>query len=297
MSEVIGRTDSDYSKFDSMSTEELREYLRADSYRPDCDAEEIIYITELLTARNSCGCVDVNKAWESFSKNYAINGSSGMSLYDLDNEPVENVTAPSEPAAERKAVRRGARPLISAALIACVILAGSATASALGYNILNVVASWTKDTFGFEPANIAGENIVSGTRQIPDELKELESVMLEHGLSSSFIPSYIPDGYHPVDVRYDDTTSSPMIMCQLDNGSNSIIFLYNVHTDSSSPSTLEKDSADPEIYTVGGIDYYIMTNMGNYLVTWIKGDVECSIFGVPTHTDIKKIIDSLDLGA
>ena len=47
-------------------------------------------------------------------------------------------------------INHGIKSIISVAAVICIILVGSFTAKALGYDIWDAIIVWTKDTFGFE---------------------------------------------------------------------------------------------------------------------------------------------------
>lgn len=51
MAESTRQAGRDHSKFDSMSTAELNEYLRQDSYCEDSNTDDILYIMEVLERR------------------------------------------------------------------------------------------------------------------------------------------------------------------------------------------------------------------------------------------------------
>ncbi|MEI3085701.1 MAG: sigma-70 family RNA polymerase sigma factor [Oscillospiraceae bacterium] len=71
------RSNRDFSYFDKLSTEELREIIRQDSLldeNEDSDIDAILYITEVLANRekeeNERNVKDVEAAWKSFKENY-----------------------------------------------------------------------------------------------------------------------------------------------------------------------------------------------------------------------------------
>ena len=70
----VSNSAKDFSHFDKLSTEELREILRQDSLSEDSssDVDAILYITGLLVSRSGSAndSVEVEKAWESFKENY-----------------------------------------------------------------------------------------------------------------------------------------------------------------------------------------------------------------------------------
>lgn len=301
MAESTRQTSHDYSRFDNMSTAELNEYLRQDSYRDDSDMDEVLYVMEVLARRekeeNKHHLPDVQKAWEEFQKYYNTEDNDGKPLHDfddefddgLDDEPVAEITSIKS---ARKGINRGIKSLISVAAIVCIILVGSFTSKALGYDIWDAIIVWTKDTFGFETAANEAEP-TPYVKQIPEELEKLEDLMDVHGLPDYIIPSYIPEGYKTVDLQYDDFNDVDSIFCQLSNGSNDIMLMYSIYSGDSTSFQLEKDALSPEKYESNGTTYYIMSNMDDYFVTWLSENVECTILGIPSHDEALKIINSI----
>ena len=298
MAESTRQKDRDHSKFDNMSTAELNEYLRQDSYREDSNTDDILYIMEVLERRekeeNKSNAPDVRKAWAEFQKYYNTEDNDGKPLHDFDDEDDDEPTAEIISIKKaRKGISRTIKSIISVAAVLCVILAGSVTAKALGYDIWDAIIVWTKDTFGFE-TTVNEPKPTPYVKQIPEELVELKNLMTEHGLSNKLIPGYIPEGYKLANLEYSDLGDADTIFCQLSNGSNDIMLIYSMYSGDSTSFQLEKDALSPEKYESGGTTYYIMSNMDDYLVTWLSDNVECTILGIPSHDEALKMITSLN---
>lgn len=297
MAESTRQTGQDHSKFDNMSTAELNEYLRQDSYCEDSNLDDILYVMEVLERREkedgNYSPPDVQKAWVEFQKYYNTEDNDGKPLHDFDDEDDDEPTAEIISIKKaRKGLNRTIKSIISVAAVLCVILAGSVTAKALGYDIWDAIIVWTKDTFGFE-TTVNEPKPSEYVKQIPEELTELNDLMLNHGLSNKLIPSYIPEGYKMGSLEYDDLGDADTIFCQLSNGANDIMLIYSIHSGDSTSFQLEKDALSPEKYESGGTTYYIMSNMDDYLVSWLSDNVECTILGIPSHDEALKMITSL----
>ena len=82
MAESTRQTGQDHSRFDSMSTAELNEYLRKDSYCGDSNLDDVLYVMEVLERReiedDKCNLPDVQKAWAEFQKS-SISSSVALS--------------------------------------------------------------------------------------------------------------------------------------------------------------------------------------------------------------------------
>lgn len=298
MAESTRQAGRDHSKFDNMSTAELNEYLRQDSYREDSNTDDILYIMEVLERREkedgNYSPPDVQKAWAEFQKYYNTEDNDGKPLHDFDDEDDDEPTAEIISIKKaRKGLNRTIKSIISVAAVLCVILAGSVTAKALGYDIWDAIIVWTKDTFGFE-TTVNEPKPTPYVKQMPEELVELKNLMTEHGLSNKLIPGYIPEGYKLANLEYSDLGDADTIFCQLSNGSNDIMLIYSRYSGDSTSFQLEKDALSPEKYESGGTTYYIMSNMDDYLVSWLSDNVECTISGIPSHDEALKMITSLN---
>lgn len=302
MAESTRQTGQDHSKFDNMSTAELNEYLRQDSYCEDSNLDDILYVMEVLERREkedgNYSPPDVQKAWAEFQKYYNTEDNDGKPLHDFDDE-FDDMFG-SEPTAEiisikkaRKGLSRTVKLLTSVAAAIFVVIIGSVTAKALGYDIWDAVIVWTKDTFGFVTTVNEPESTYY-VKQIPEELVDLKNLMTEHGLSKTLIPGYIPEGYKIGNLEYDNLGDADTIFCQLSNGANDIMLIYSIHSGDSSSFQHEKDALSPEKYESGGTTYYIMSNMGDYFVSWLTDNVECTILGIPSHDEALKMITSLN---
>lgn len=302
MAESTRQTGQDHSKFDNMSTAELNEYLRQDSYCEDSNLDDILYVMEVLERREkedgNYSPPDVQKAWAEFQKYYNTEDNDGKPLHDFDDE-FDDMFG-SEPTAEiisikkaRKGLSRTVKSLISVAAAIFVVIIGSVTAKALGYDIWDAVIVWTKDTFGFVTTVNEPESTYY-VKQIPEELVDLKNLMTEHGLSKTLIPGYIPEGYKIGNLEYDNLGDADTIFCQLSNGANDIMLIYSIHSGDSSSFQHEKDALSPEKYESGGTTYYIMSNMDDYFVSWLTDNVECTILGIPSRDEALKMITSLN---
>lgn len=298
MAESTRQTGQDHSKFDNMSTAELNEYLRQDSYCEDSNLDDILYVMEVLERREkedgNYSPPDVQKAWAEFQKYYNTEDNDGKPLHDFDDEDDDEPTAEIISIKKaRKGLNRTIKSIISVAAVLCVILAGSVTAKALGYDIWDAIIVWTKDTFGFE-TTVNEPKPSEYVKQIPEELVDLKNLMTEHGLSDELIPGYIPEGYKMSNLEYDNLGDADTIFCQLSNGTNDIMLIYSIHSGNSNSFQLEKDALSPEKYESGGTTYYLMSNMDDYLVTWLSDNVECTISGIPSRDEALKMIASLN---
>lgn len=302
MSEFEKRVTRDYSKFDQMSTDALREILRRDSYLPNdeqTDVDAILYIAEVIAGREkerrTGAYPDVDAAWKSFQEHYQP-FTDERPLFEDTEDSTESKGTDSEPNpiqeikhSRKRKKYRFPRAAGIAAAVAAAVLAGSLTAYAFGFDLWGAVSIWTKDSFGF----VTGQVENSLRKDIPRPLKDLAKLMSENGVPVTELPGYIPPGYEAVDVRCDPQTNVTDFFCQLQKDESSITLTYSVYASEQAFFQFEKNAPNPEIYEANGIRFYIMSNMDRYFASWTVGNMGCYISGVESHREMMKIIDSI----
>lgn len=296
----------DYSRFDAMDPDQLKEMLYRDSLLPDSeesDTDTLLYIMEVIARReqqeSASAFVNVDAAWKSFNENYFPAGNDGQSLYDDTNSESQREIADTQrhPFTSRRPIRRGqriwARIASVAALLAVLVFAGSLTAYAFGYDLWGAVAQWSQEFFRFksDPAE-QSQQLLPDNNHHP-ALDGLYQLMDEDGLPGSLLPEYLPESYEPVTTKVTKMSPRTDYFCHLQSDTGSINVIYSVYPDGNFMTQFEKDPGDPEIYNSNGTTYYIMTNVGRYRAAWTSGNIECRISGVASRDEIIKIIDSI----
>ena len=273
----------DFSHLDKLSTEELQEILRQDSLLDDdsSDIDTILYITDLLAKRSdsSNNSKDVEAAWKSFKENYYPYISDPEPLYSFDS-PEDKVVK-----AKPRHLSRAMRTLSVAAVLAVVIISGSVTASAFGYNLWGAVAEWTRDTFGFTQSS-------QNNGIYPFE--NLRDALAAYDIDEPIVPQWIPDGYGEDTVQAAETPDSKIIVAVSKYGSKEIKLEVKIFNDPSNRHWLYEMFEDGvEKYSSNGIDFYIMKNDDFTRVSWAVGNNECSILCSLKTKEIYRMIDSI----
>ena len=273
----------DFSHFDKLSTEELQEIIRQDSFLDDdsSDIDAILYITDLLVKRSdsSNNSKDVEAAWKSFKENYYPYISDPEPLYSFDSPEDEVVKA------KPRHLSRAMKTLSVAAFLAVVIISGSLTASAFGYNLWGAVAEWTRDTFGFTQSS-------QNNGIYPFE--NLRDALAAYDIDEPIVPQWIPDGYGEDTVQAAETPDSKIIVAVSKYGSKEIKLEVKIFNDPSNRHWLyEMFEDDVEKYSSNGIDFYIMKNDDFTRVSWAVGSNECSILCSLKPKEIYRMIDSI----
>ena len=272
----------DFSKYDEMTTEELEEILRLDAENTEdqeSDTEKLLYVMEVLTKRrmnNGHTGNTAQEAYESFKQHY---------MPEIDNEdPI--------PATEYKAKRiafRWVRTLVATAAIFVVVIFGSVTAKALGFDIWEAVVQWTKETFHF-----------GDWSEKPNDGNNLPYASLQEALEKGntptwLVPTCIPHGYELIDLAVEQTPSQRVYRAKYINGEMVLRITVQDYLDKY-PVYVEQSDGLVEEYVVSGVTYYLFSDINVVKAVWINGSYECDIMGNVTIEELKMMIDSIEKG-
>lgn len=285
MSEKIDRRTRDFSKFDSMSTEQLQEILRLDAHQPEgyeSDTEELFYIMEVLADRKRNDSTHsgktVQQAYETFQKHY-------MPYDSEDNIEVQKThTTRKEPIAW---IRR----IAAVAAVLAIFVLATVSVNAFGYDLWGRVARWSQEFFHFE------DETQGPDPSEPDMLDEIEYASLQEALdefniTQKLAPTWLPDGYLFTEIEVADSPRELSIYANYKHdGKNLRISIRRLI--GSTPEQVEKSESLIEAYDSNGITYYIFNNYDELKAAWVVGEFECFISGKITIEQMKTVIDSI----
>lgn len=284
MSDIKGRGNEDFAKYDTMSTEELQEILRQDASSlegADSDIDLLLYVMEVLADRrrnSSNPGITALEAYASFQKNY---------LYDEDT----NEDSPDEDTEDPKVVRFGGlRRLTAIAAVLVIIFLGSVTANAFGF--WDIIAQWTKETFHFA---IDGQTGISEPTPSDNLVyNSLDEALASLNIPTDIVPSHIPNDYILTYIIAEETPLQKTVIAKYENGANQI----RIHIQSyieNDPEQIEQGGY-AETYPVDDKVFYIFTNEEQLRAVWETATYECYISGDLTIDEIKSMIDSIGKG-
>ena len=282
MSENLNCSTEGFSKYDSMSIGELEEILRADAQGPerdDSDVDEILYVMEVLAKKrrqNGIAGKTALEAYQEFQHHY-------LPMVE-EEKNIESVL-------KRKATVIPFRRLAAIAASLILVFTLTTSANAFGWkDIWNAVAKWAEETFSFS----MGVEVSEPKAEYDKSYSSLGEALTEIDIDVA-IPCWIPDGYTLEDIIIDTTPKKETILAIYQNGNNMIkVSIKSFFIEG--PEQLEANSDACEIYTVSGIDYYILTNNEITQAIWLTEKYECYISGDVDIETLKLIIDSIEKG-
>ena len=277
MSENQNRGNMDFAQYNSMETEALEEILRLDAEMPtgqESDTEKILYIMEVLAERkrnNSHTGKTALEAYESFKQNY-------MPETDHNIVPIKT----------KREYPRWARGLTAAAAVLVILIVGTFTAKACGFNIWQAVVQWTQETF----------HIGNGDNSDTDKnlaYTSLQEALDEGNTPSWLVPTDIPNGYILADISVELTPSRKIYRAKYVCGEKILRITVQEYLDRA-PIFVEQSDGLAEEYTASGITYYLLENNNRTQAVWIVDSYECRITGELTIDTLKMMINSIEKG-
>lgn len=280
----------DFSYLDKLSTDELKELLHQDSMldeSEDSDMDAVLYIMEVLARREDkeAAAQSIDSAWQSFKDNYYTCTSDPEPLFQFDDSGKDEVPVP----AKRKPnfLRRFVKPLSVAAIVVFVLLTGTITSYALGFDLWGAFASWTHETFGF-----TSRPDTAASLPFPNLRTALDMFGSDAG---NIVPSWLPEDFGEDIVQVSEAPSGSYIVSRCIGNNREISMEVKVYNNIDPYRIFEKTASDMELYVKNGVDYYISRNSDLMRINWISSVYECSIISAFTQDEVYKIIESIGM--
>lgn len=281
------RKPPDRAGLERLSTDELKELIRADAESTSSGNEDYIFtVLEVIEERErgSAGVpsVDVEQAWERFQRRWNTPDGADKALF-----PVEEAEGgrPQVMKRERRMRRTVWKRLVVAAAAVAALLVGMITAQAAGIDIRGMIARWTDDIFYFE-----------GSATETKHQSEWAENLIEHGLEASLIPTWIPEGFEPGVLSIEDyiawKTMYQPFGCSDGRDFQIVVQLYS-SPDFLSTGRFEKDKTLVHSSDYNGNRVYSFANNGENIVTLVNGLTEISVIGRLPIESLEQIIYSI----
>ena len=286
------RNNQDFSRFDSMTNEELEEILRLDAQKTEgeeSDLEMLLYVMEVLAVRRKNSenpGKDAGEAFETFKAHYMLGDSTDDVEQVLPKPQVINMNP-------TKRRRPWLSRLAATAAILAFVLVSSVTAHAMGIDIWDIIVTWTQETFQLGNTGQNESNIPdTDDKRIYATLQEA----LEHkSITTPLAPNWIPEEYNLVDIRVDETPMQLVFVAFYQCKDSKIKIQLKQYLDSD-PQQIEQSDSLIEEYELDGIIYYIFENHEELKAVWITENFECYIAGTLSIDELKNMINSISGG-
>ncbi|MBR0376315.1 MAG: DUF4367 domain-containing protein [Firmicutes bacterium] len=184
---------------------------------------------------------------------------------------------------------------VSAAAIVCfVLLAGTVTANAFGVNVFAKVVDWGSDALRI----IRNDEKPCGALVLPassdQEYHSIEEALAAHDLDSADYLTWIPERFNIelIDaIEIDSMVSITALYLDEEGGA------LNYSVEAGMPDTtvinIEIDEGSGETYHASGTEYYLATNMGDQVASWMDETCVYCLSGPVTNDEIKQMLAAL----
>ena len=276
--------------FDTMTTAQLEELLRADLDCPEEDAlapETILYILDVLERRKGDDPQGEETAREKLAQCRALYlpCDAPASLYAWE----ESGAVPPAEAPRRRPRLRVMRRLVLVAAVISILFATLLAAQAAGVDLWGMIVRWSDETFHF---SYQGEGPSSSWMNGQEELEGLEM--------SEYLPRWIPEGYAVEEIQTHELSDRSTAIITF-SGENLPTFYLSVDVyeglEQMQYMIFEKDDTPvQERHLANGETVYFYENCGYKKSVYQHRNIICSISGDITQETAMKIYESTEGG-
>lgn len=283
------RNNQDFSRFDSMTNEELEEILRLDAQKTEgeeSDLEMLLYVMEVLAVRRKNSenpGKDAGEAFETFKEHYMPNDST----HDTEQVSPKPQVINMKPT---KRLRPWLSRLVATAAILALVLVSSITAHAIGIDIWDIIVTWTQETF-----QLRSSDLTETIEALPNDnrnYRSLEDALYESGMTQILVPTWFPDGYELSELITDESPVQFTLLAIYNRNGEKIKVQIKQYINAD-PVQIEQSDSLIEEYEHSGTTYYIFSDNSNLQAVWINDKYEFYISGQLTIEEIKAMIDSI----
>ena len=285
----------DFTKYDSMSTEELGKILEAEPLKPREDQlpdDELLYISEVY-----CNRFDMQKIFPKTNEEYleefhafraSLSEDALSFVLEQEDADFKETLAVLKQVSKRKSSKKTRRlPVrkfaVIAATMAVVFSLMVLPVNASGNSLFDTIVIWAKETFQFIPRGSDSQNFEENT--------EFQEFLQENSVDVP-VPSLIPIGYKldEVTVKTSDLRSTFYVKYSNNIDSHFKMFVRNYIP--GHPTYTEQLGGEYKTLIIAGQEYYIFKNDVLYTAVWIADGYECCLTGDLSLSQIETILMS-----
>ncbi|MCD8147594.1 MAG: DUF4367 domain-containing protein [Clostridiales bacterium] len=276
-----------FQSLDKLSTPELEKLLRDDERgKITLSIADIQCISELLLMREK-----QNPTVELPDPHVELNRMKASCTASEPGITAQDTAAETgTPKQDRKAHRYPVRK-IAVTIAATVAIISIVVMPALGYeSLLQILGQWTSEQFFFATSDDSSDLEENDSPHIPGTYDSIQEALDDYNITAVIVPSWIPNRFSLEEVDVDiniPVVGDISFYATYEAEDKALDFSYIFHA-TDSTLTYEKDSTDVQLYEVNGITHYIFFDQDWTSAAWYVDDLECSISGNITITEIKK---------
>ena len=276
-------------KYDSNEqTERLRDELADLLFQSDNESFDDNRLEALLDALDQADPLpelpDTEESLIAFHEKYAPLFASAEAA------SAQNTT--SSAFSEKKHFRRPFLKILPIAA-ALVLLLGSMSAQAFGFDLFGALARWTAEIFHIGSdevphAAITLRPLAEGESANYDSLQEAVEAF---GITEPIVPTWIPERFELMNVTASNREGKIFICAEYVHEDEFLQIRYNeIETNS---NIVEKESRPVRYHSYGNIEHYLVSDLGWTKAIWQNGSLECCFAGNTSEQEMIDMIDSV----
>lgn len=244
-------------KLEQRPTQELAAILQTETEKELPNDDLVLLILDILEKRDAGKPIELGPqsqaAWENYQE--------------------KAIARAKKRVIPTKWIARAASFLLIGGILAAVMLPQQATAG----SFWKILTSWTEDLF--EYVNIGEENepqeYVFQT-QIPGLQQVYEAVVEELGITEPVVPMWLPGKPELVELECIETPGKNSVYALLREEESEIVLIFDKMAKDFSPTFYKAEAAVIE-FEWRGINHNFVPNVDNWLISWTRQNIKCSI--------------------
>ena len=158
------------------------------------------------------------------------------------------------------------------------------------------LTKWTDDFFGFFREEEDAFRLADYEFQTENPgLQQVYDAVTEMGITIPAVPMWLPEGYELAECTVEKTRIKQYVHARFLNDGSECVLKINV-LKSEDSKVYFKDEEPVEEYEFGGMIHSIMQNDDQWIISWTKDNIECSIFIDCSKDALYEIIESVYRG-
>lgn len=178
---------------------------------------------------------------------------------------------------------------IAAGLLVLVLLSATIPKALGAENFFDLIAQWTETVFSFSQGK-ENEEFVYQTDH--PGLQQIYDAVVELGVIEPVVPMWVPEGFALEDFEIVDQNTYKRIYALLVSDGHRIVLSFDIYMVDYTQN-YAKDKHSIRTVEIEGVTYYMMSNDGEWTVTWVRDKVECSIYADCQEETLYKILYSI----
>lgn len=123
-------------------------------------------------------------------------------------------------------------------------------------------------------------------------LQQIYDAVTELGISEPIVPRKLSGEYTLTELRTDQVFEDTFVYACLASGNNEVLFTVTIQNKQALLQH-EKNAENASIWSLAGIEHYVVSNNEDFIITWVTDNIECTITTDLPEEDVFRLINSI----